>query len=227
MRYLLQHLKKQQSIQVIQIGSSICAQHICLLEGSFITHLYVTWQFCVTCHMNPCEKTVIVNNQYTCIVQPHSLSPLQLYWSVPPGGERWLLFGINTISILMPINSWSVGPQHNLISYYFYLYGLLIELQNSSVGCHMVSVFAGSFVDADYLKLLIFTVRAVKYSINLWKVFCQIWCIAKTSQVLMYNCNSKRSQNPNITLKGWRSMWRVILYMILTYITALVIWKTI
>ncbi len=49
-----------------------------------------------------------------------------------------------------------------------YIDGLLIELENSHVGCLMGSVFADTFGYADDLKLLTPTISAMSKMVTIW-----------------------------------------------------------
>ncbi len=86
-----------------------------------------------------------------------------------------------------------------------YIDGLLIELENSGVGCYMGSVFAGTFGYADDLKLLTPTIRAMSKMVIICEQYVTRYdgmCNAKKSQVIIYSCSAKKVPNPNITVNG-------------------------
>ncbi len=72
--------------------------------------------------------------------------------------------------------------------FYLYLYsGLLIELENSGVGCYMGSVFAGAFGYADHLKLLTPTIKAMSKMV----IICEQYA---TRYDVMFNAKLKRAK---------------------------------
>ncbi len=86
-----------------------------------------------------------------------------------------------------------------------YIDGLLIELENSGVGCYMESVFAGIFGYADDVKLLTPTTRAMSKMVIISEQYAARYDVmfkAKKSQVIIYSCSAKKPPNPNITVYG-------------------------
>ncbi len=74
--------------------------------------------------------------------------------------------------------------------------GLLLELQNSSVACHMGGIFAGTTDYADDLKLLIPSVNALNILVDTCKNYAAKYDVmfnAKKSPLSIYKCYSLRS----------------------------------
>ncbi len=78
-----------------------------------------------------------------------------------------------------------------------YIGGLLIELENSGVGCYMGSVFAGAFGYAnDDLKLLTPTIRAMSKMVIICEQYAARYDVmfnAKKSKVIIYSCSAKKA----------------------------------
>ncbi len=75
-----------------------------------------------------------------------------------------------------------------------YINGLLIELENSGIGCYMGSVFAGAFGYADDLKLLTPTMRAMSKMVIICEQYATRYYVmfnAKKSLVIIYSCSAK------------------------------------
>ncbi len=106
------------------------------------------------------------------------------------------LFSIN--------NGMKQGGVISLILCCVYMDGLLSELANSGLGCHMDGVFAGAFGYADDLKLL--SVWALHQMARICERYAQKYVLfnSKKSQVIIYKAYNVKTPDPCVTINDAR-----------------------
>ena len=93
------------------------------------------------------------------------------------------------------------------ILFCLYIDGLLNELKDSNVGCHMGDVYAGAFGYADDIKLLAPSVAALKSMITICENYARRFNIlfnGKKSELIIYKCRKKVPPDPVIFVNNIR-----------------------
>ena len=115
---------------------------------------------------------------------------------------RW----VDTLSETFGVtNGVKQGGVISPIFYCVYIDGLLLELQNSHVGCYVGQVFSGAYAYADDLTLLAPSVSALKKMVSICNKYASDYDInfnAKKSQLIIFRCSNKPVPDPTIIVNG-------------------------